>query len=132
MLDQITLRESGEHEHRGEALARDVARRGQAVHTRHLDVEDHEVGLVLAHELDGLVAAPGLADDLVALLFEELLEIETDDRLVFRDHDACGIRHGRAPWFGSGQWAESSAAIRSSSASCSRSSSAIEPASVSR
>ena len=109
-----------------------VTRRREAVHARHLDVQDHEVRLVLADELDGLVAAPGLAHDLVTLLFEELLEVEADDRFVLRDHDACGIRHGRAPRFGSGQWAESSAAIRSSSASCSRSSSAIDPASVSR
>ena len=41
----------------------------------------------------------GAGGDLAAeiVFIEELFEIETDDRLVFRDHDACGIRHGRAP-----------------------------------
>ncbi len=45
---------------------------------------------MLTHELDRLVASGGLADDLVALLLEELLEIEPDDRFVLGDHDACG------------------------------------------
>ena len=62
--------------------------RGQAVEPGHLDVEDDEVGPQLAHELDGLVAAAGLADDVVALLLEELLEVEADDRLVLGDDDA--------------------------------------------
>ena len=39
-------------------------------------------------ELDRFVAAAGLADDLIALFFEELLEVEPDDRLVFGDHHA--------------------------------------------
>jgi hypothetical protein len=40
-----------------------------------------------ADELHGLVAAPGLADDLEPLLLEELLEVEPDDRLVLGDDD---------------------------------------------
>jgi hypothetical protein len=40
-----------------------------------------------------VVAAPGLADDLVTLFFEDLLEVETDDRLVLRDHDAHRFAH---------------------------------------
>src|SRR5262249_12596904 len=55
LLDEIALGEGGEDQHRGQPLARDVARRGEAVHTGHLDVEDHEVGMVLADELDGFV-----------------------------------------------------------------------------
>ena len=42
---------------------------------------------------DGLVAAAGLGDDLVALLLEGLLEIEADDGLVLGDHDT-----GRQRW----------------------------------
>ena len=101
LLDEVVLRERGEDQHRGEPLARDGARRGEAVHARHLDVEDRELGLQLAHELDRLVAAAGLADDLVALFLEDLLEIETDDRLVFGDHDAHGFAHRFGPLSGS-------------------------------
>ena len=50
-------------------------------------------------ELDRLVAAAGLAHDLVALLLEGLLEVEADDGLVFGDHDADG--HGGRSFGGS-------------------------------
>ena len=40
-----------------------------------------------ANQLDRLVAATGLADDLVALLFEGFAEVHADDGLVFGDHD---------------------------------------------
>ena len=89
----------------------------------HLDVEDREVGLELADELDRLVAAAGLADDVVALLLEELLEVEADDRLVLGDDDAGGRVGGSTRVRPRAQRAESSADMRSSSASCSRSSS---------
>ena len=65
---------------------------GEPVEPGHLDVEDGEVGLEVAHELDGLVAAAGLAHDLVALLLEGLLQVEADDGLVFGDDDAGGHR----------------------------------------
>ena len=77
LLDEIVLRERGEDEHRREPLARDRARRGEPVHARHLDVEDREVGLELAHELDRVVAATGFTDDLVALFLEDLLEVQS-------------------------------------------------------
>src|SRR5205085_4276180 len=77
-------------------LARDLPGRGQAVDAGHLDVEDREVGLVLLHQGDGLVAPTGLADDLVALLLEDLSQVETDDRLVLGNDDALGHR-GLAP-----------------------------------
>ena len=105
---------------------------GEPVDARHLDVEDREVGLELAHELDRLVAAAGLADDLVALFLEDLLEVEADDRLVLGDDDTDRVGHerpfGSSGWFRTAQCDGSSAAMRSSSASCSRSSSAIERA----
>ena len=63
------------------------------VHARHLDVEDREVGIQLAYELDRVVAAAGLADHLVTLFLEDLLEVQTDDRLVLGDHDAHGFGH---------------------------------------
>ena len=89
LLDEVALAERGEDEHGGPALARDLAGRGQPVEARHLDVEDGEVGLELAHELDRLVAPARLADDLVALLLEGLLQVEADDGLVLGDDDAC-------------------------------------------
>ena len=103
LLDEVVLRERGEDQDGGEALARDVAGGGEAVHARHLDVEDREVGLRLADELDGLVAAAGLADDLVALFLEDLLQVEADDRLVLGDDDP-----GR--FVVAGMWARGSSA----------------------
>ena len=53
-------------------------------------------GRSVAHELDGFVAAAGFADDVVALLLEELPEIEADDRLVLGDHDARSAPDARS------------------------------------
>ena len=47
-------------------------------------------GCELADQLDGLVAAAGLAHDLVALLLEGLLQVEADDGLVLGDDDTGG------------------------------------------
>ena len=91
LLDEIALRERGEDQDRGEPLARDLSGRGETVEAGHLDVEDREFGLTLADELHGFVAAAGLADDLEALLFEELLEVEADDRLVLGDDDSGAV-----------------------------------------
>ena len=82
-----SLAERCEDEHRGPALARDLPPR-QPVEARHLDVEDGQVGLELTDQLDRLVAAAGLADHLVALLLEGLLQVEADDGLVLGDDDA--------------------------------------------
>ena len=72
----------------------------------------------------GVVAAAGLADDLVVLFFEDLLEVEADDRLVLGEDDADGLASPRRPGVGRARGrSPSSAAMRSSSASCSSSSS---------
>ena len=92
LLDEVTLGESGEDEHRGQPLARDVSGGGEPTEARHLDVQQRDVRAKVAHELDRLVAAAGLADDLIALLLEKLLEIETNDGLVFGDHHS-GLGH---------------------------------------
>ena len=140
------LRECSQDEHRGKTFAGDRARRGEAVHAGHLDVEDREVGVQLAYELDRLVAAARLADDVVTLFLEDFLEIEPDDRLVLCDHDAHAFRHdfrtlSRARWVDSTlvsgcqecrRGVGSSLAMRSSNASCSRSSSTIDRRNASR
>jgi hypothetical protein len=95
-LDEVALREGGEDQHRGEAFGGDLLGGGEAVHPRHLDVEDGDVGRVRPHELHGLVTTPGLPHHLVALLLEGLLEVEADDRLVLGDDDPR--RHAARPW----------------------------------
>ena len=90
LLDEITLAERREDEHRSTALARDLAGRRQPVEAGHLDVEDGEVGLEGPDQLDRLVTPPGLPHDLVALLLEGLLQVEADDGLVLGDHDTDG------------------------------------------
>ncbi len=87
VLDDLPLTERGEHEHPAQLLLVDDPRRGEPVHARHLDVQDGEVGQQLPHQLDGCVAPPGLADDLVALLLEGLAQVHPDDGFVFGDHD---------------------------------------------
>ena len=46
-------------------------------------------GQQVTHEVDRLVAAPGLADDLVALFLEGLAQVHPDDGLVLGDHDSA-------------------------------------------
>src|SRR5205823_2399963 len=92
LLDQVALAEGGEDEHGRPPLARDLPGSGEAVHAGHLDVEDGQVGLEVLHQLHGFVAAPGLAHDLVALLLQDLLQVEADDGLVLSDHHAHGQR----------------------------------------
>ena len=67
LLDQVALAEGGQDEHRHPVVGGDAPGRLDAVDPRHLDVEDGEVGSVLSHELDRLVAAAGLPHDLVPL-----------------------------------------------------------------
>ena len=45
-------------------------------------------GLEFARQVDGLRAVAGLADDLMAHVFQRLAQVQPDDRLVVRDHDA--------------------------------------------
>ena len=61
---------------------------GLEEHVYEMNVAGARLARQAADEVDGFVAAPGFADHLVALLLEELLEIEADDRLVLGDDDA--------------------------------------------
>src|SRR5581483_5587188 len=73
--------------------AGDVAGGGEPVHPGHLDVEDGEVGVEVANQVHGLVAPARLPHHLVALFFEQLLQVEADYGLVLGDHDARRCLH---------------------------------------
>ena len=88
LLDHLALAEGGQHQHAAQLLAVDDPRRLEPVDARHLDVEDRQVGQQVTDEVDGRVAATGLADDLVALLLQRLAQVHADDGFVFGDHDA--------------------------------------------
>ena len=58
---------------------------------RHPDVDDHELGLVLAHELDQLVRVARLADDLEVGSLEQACEpLAEQDVVVGHDDADCG------------------------------------------
>ena len=56
LLDEVALAEGRQQEHRHLVARGDLAGGPQAVHPRHLDVEDGQVGLVLLDQLHRLVA----------------------------------------------------------------------------
>ncbi len=72
-----------------------------AVHARHLDVEQHEVGRLALGERQPFLAGRG-AEELVALVFERHLQRVADRRFVVDDQDrgiwACVVdrRRGRS------------------------------------
>ena len=82
--DELLLPVRGQHHDRDRALVLDPPRRLDAVESRHLHVHDREVGLLGARELDRLLAVARLGAHLVPGTLEQVLEIETDDRLVLR------------------------------------------------
>ena len=61
-----------------------------AVELRHLDVHDHEIGAQFGGQLNGRLTVSRLADDVEAVVAEDLDDVETDERLVLRDHDSSG------------------------------------------
>ena len=91
LVDQVALAEGGEDEHRHlEVEVADGPGRGQAVGARHLDVQDHQIGVVGADQVDGLVAAAGLPHHVIPFVQQDLLQIQPDDRLVLGDDHAPG------------------------------------------
>jgi len=85
---------------RQRVLFHDLAQEGEAVHARHDDVEDDDVGSDLPHELDGLVRVGREPDDVDARLSgEEAVEGEPNGLGVVDDQDAdvagCGHRLSR-------------------------------------
>jgi hypothetical protein len=72
---------------RAQPLLADLLGGRQPVHDGHLDVHDHQVGLQIQRQLDGLLTIAGLADHVIAGLAEHLDEVEADERLVLGDDD---------------------------------------------
>ena len=85
--DELALAVGGHHHDRDRPLVEDAARRLDPVEPRHLHVEERDVGLGLARELDGLLAVARLGADLEAGRLEQALEVEPDERLVLGDED---------------------------------------------
>jgi len=65
------------------------------VRRRHADVDDHQIRLVLSHELDQRVSVAGLADDLEVGSLEEAREPFAQEDVVVRDDDATTDGHRR-------------------------------------
>ena len=86
-LDQVALRERGQNHHRGDPLVGDLLGRRQAIHDRHFDVEDAQVGPQLLGQLHRRLAVTRLATDVVPLFDQHLAEVEPDQRLVLSDEN---------------------------------------------
>ena len=89
-LDEFTLRERGQDDHRGDVLGGDLLGRGDPVQDRHLDVQDQQVGPQLLGQFDRLLPVGRLPGDLVTFLLQHLLQVKPDQRLVFGDHNTDG------------------------------------------
>ena len=68
----------------------DLRKCRQAVHSRHRQVEEHEVGLQGLGLGDGLLAVLGCADDVESLLRKQRREGVSRQRVVVDDQDALG------------------------------------------
>src|SRR5207244_11370795 len=78
---------SDDHDRPPEALTGQLHGRAQAVETRHLDVEEVEVGAARSGLGDGLLTVADWADWVVPKRAQTLRETHGDDRAVFGDQD---------------------------------------------
>ncbi len=62
---------------------------------RHPDVDDHELGLLLAHEIEELVRVSGLAYDLKVRPLEQAREPFAEEDIVVCDDDPRADLQGR-------------------------------------
>src|SRR5439155_18998957 len=77
----------GQHHDRNRPLLEDPPRCLDSVELRHLHVEHGEVRLLGTCQVDRLLAVLRLGAHLEAGAFEQVAQIEPDDRLVFGDED---------------------------------------------
>ena len=94
LIDALAVGIHGKHDHPGLGVAQDdLARRIDAVHLRHDDVEERDVGTQLARQADRLTAVAGGSDDFeVALRGEEVAYAVGYYSMVVGDEDPEG--HG--------------------------------------
>ena len=93
-LDELLLAERGEQHDRGDVALREALGRRDAVELGHLHVHDDEVGAQLGRQGDRRLAIAGLTDDLVAVVAQDLDDVEADERLILRHDDTARRRLG--------------------------------------
>ena len=74
------------HPHLGR-LVDDLARGGDTVHARHDEVHDHDVGLVVDAQLDGLASAPSFGDDRDPRVLQHIAQHPAREWVVIDDDD---------------------------------------------
>ena len=91
----VRLALHGHHDHRGRrGDGRHPLRRGDAIHVRHVDVHQDDVGVQLDRDLERIGAGPGRADHVdVALEAKQLREVIPGLRDVVDDEDADLVWH---------------------------------------
>ena len=78
-----------QHDDPGERrVAAHVAGRLDTSHARHVQIHDHDVRRVLAHDLERLRPARGLADDVDALLLEQVAQTRAEQVVIVHEQDA--------------------------------------------
>jgi hypothetical protein len=89
----VARRRGAEHHDRSRRLAHDVAKRGEAVELRHVDVERHDLGVERPHLAERLTAVAGRPDDAeLPRALDELRDDLAHERAVVDDEDGGALR----------------------------------------
>ena len=90
---------------RRQGVARDRVEEREPVHSRHLEIDDRDVGPLLADRLETLAAVGGLADELeLGAGLDRVDHRLAKERMVLDDQDADACpAHARASWLWSGR-----------------------------
>ena len=92
-LHELFLAERGQQHDGRDVVLGELLGGRDAVELGHLDIHDHQVGPQLGGQRDRGLAVSGLADDVEAVVAQDLDDVETDQRLVLGDDDTS--RGGR-------------------------------------
>src|SRR6185437_7897109 len=96
--DELVLAVGGQHHDRNRALVQDPTGCFDAVHPRHLHVEHSEIRLLAPSQLHGLEPVLRLRADVETGTFEQLTQVEANDRLVFGDENPHRQIVDSRPW----------------------------------